>query len=95
MLGLFLERLVIGRNFAFQNAFGLAVKTAKNTNNNENSLKQLLFGGRGCLLLEGYLHLRFGGLIYYFFGGGGGVGGLLSEFYAIAILLLIKMGHYL
>ena len=31
LLGLFSEGLVIGRNFAFQNRFGLSTKTAKNT----------------------------------------------------------------
>ena len=31
LLSLFSEGLVIGSNFAFQNGFGLSIKTAKNT----------------------------------------------------------------
>ena len=73
---LFSEGLIIGRNFAFQNGFGLSVKTASS-----NSPWAYIREG---LLSEGYLRLRFGGLIF----GGGGLfffwgGGLLSEFYGI------------
>ena len=65
---LFFEGLVVGRNFAFQNGFGLSIKTAKNT----NSLKQLKTANPNRpwayfwegLLSEGYLRLRFGGLIF-------------------------------
>ena len=48
------------------------------------------------LLSEGYLHLRFGGLIFgraFFFWGGGG--GSLSEFYGIAILDSVFVINYL
>ena len=31
LLGLFSEEPIIGRNFSFQNGFGLSIKTAKNT----------------------------------------------------------------
>ena len=61
---------------------------------NKNSLKQLKTAStnspwayiREGLLSEGFLRLRFGGLIFgraYFFVGGGGGGGGLSEFYGI------------
>ena len=57
----------MGRNFAFQNGLGLTIKTA-----NSNSPWACIRGG---LLSEGYLRLRFGGLIFsgrlFFFGGGG------------------------
>ena len=56
LLGLFLEGLVIGRNFAFQNGFDLSIK-----NSNSNSPWAYIREG---LLSEGYLHLRFGGLIF-------------------------------
>ena len=89
---LFSEGLVIGKNFAFQNGLGLAIKTARNTNFKHNSLKPLKTVNTNSpwayiwegLLSKGYLHLRFGGLlfIYFFFFGGGGEG-LLSEFYSI------------
>ena len=89
---LFSEKLIIGRNFALQNGLGL-IKTEK-----KNSLKQLKSASnnspwaymyiREGLLWEGFLHLRFGGLIFgsqgLFWGGGeGGRGGLLSEFTVI------------
>ena len=66
MLGLFSEGLIIGRNFAFQNGLGLTIKTV-----NPNSLWAYIREG---LLWEGYLRLRFGGLIFFFGGGGGGEG---------------------
>ena len=70
-LVLFSEGLVIGRNFAFQNGFGLSIKTAKNTK--KNSSKQLTV----IVHREGYLGLRFGG---------GGGGGLFLEGLIIGIL---------
>ena len=65
---LFSEGLIIGRNFAFQNGLGLTIKTAST-----NSPWVYI---RDCLLSEGYLRLRFGGLIFgraffFFFEGGG------------------------
>ena len=63
-----MEGLIIGRNFAFQNGLGLTIKTAST-----NSPWAYIREG---LLSEGYLCLRFGGLIcrraYFFFLGGGG-----------------------
>ena len=74
---LFSEGLIIGGNFAFQNGSDLTIKTTST-----NSPWAYIREG---LLSEGYLRLRFWGLIfgraYFFFGGGGG--GLLSEFYGI------------
>ena len=67
---LFSEGLIIGGNFAFQNELGLTIKTV-----NSNSPWAHI---RECLLSEGDLHLKFGGLIYkraYFWEG------LLLEFY--------------
>ena len=61
---LFSEGLIIGRNFAFQNWLGLTIKTAAT-----NSPWAYIREG---LLTEGFLRLRFGGLIFgraYFFGG--------------------------
>ena len=64
---LFSEGLIIGRNFAFQNGLDLTIKTAST-----NSPWAYIREG---VLSEGYLRLRFGGLIfgraYFFFGGGG------------------------
>ena len=65
LLGLFLEGLVIGWNFAFQNGFGSSITTAKNTKiaaqncspANSNSPWAYIQEG---LLSEGYLCLRFG-----------------------------------
>ena len=51
-----MEGLIIGRNFAFQNGLGLTIKTA-------NSNRPWTYIQEG-LLLEGYLCLRFGGLIF-------------------------------
>ena len=53
---LFSEGLIIGRNFAFQNGLGFTIKTA-----NSNSRWAYIREG---LLSEGYLCLRFGGLIF-------------------------------
>ena len=53
---LFSEGLIIGGNFAFQNGMGLTIKTA-----NPNSPRAYIQKGS---LSEGYLHLRFGGLIF-------------------------------
>ena len=87
---LFSEVLVIGRNFAFQNGFGLSIKTSSS-----NSPWAYIQEG---LSSEGYLRLRFGGLIFgrayfFFFGGGGGGGGLLSEFYGITNILYFLFHH--
>ena len=63
---------IIGGNFVLQNGFGLTVKTVSS-----NSPWAYIREG---LLSEGYLRLRFGGLIFgraYFWEG------LLSEFYGI------------
>ena len=51
-----MEGHVIGGNFAFQNGLGLTIKTA-----NYNSPWAYIQEG---LLSEGYLRLRFGGLIF-------------------------------
>ena len=68
-----MEGHIIGRNFAFQNGLGLTIKTAST-----NSPWAYIHEG---LLWKGFVHLRFGGLIFgrslFFFWGGG----LLSEFY--------------
>ena len=85
MLGLFLEGLVIGRNFAFQNELGLTMKQPETLRKQPEQLKTASTNSpwayiREGLLLEGFLRLRFGGLIFgraYFWGG------LLSEFYSI------------
>ena len=65
-----MEGLIIGGNFAFQNGLDLTMKTA--------STNSSLVYIREGLLSEGYLRLRFGGLIFgrTYFGGGGG-GGLI------------------
>ena len=60
-----MEGLIIGGNFAFQNGLDLTIKTAST-----NSPWAYIREG---LLSEGYLHLRFGGLIFgraYLWGGG-------------------------
>ena len=59
-------------NFAFQNGSGLTIKTVN------SNIPWAYF--REGLLSEGYLRLRFGGLI---FGRGYFWEGLLSEFYGI------------
>ena len=71
---LFSEGLIIGGNFVFQNGLDSTMKTAST-----NCPRAYIRKG---LLSEGYLHLRFRGLIFgrAYFGGGGG---LLSEFYGI------------
>ena len=71
---LFSEGLIIGGNFAFQNGLDLTITIV-----NSNSPWAYIREG---LLSEGYLLLRFGGLIFRraYFGGGDG---LLSEFYGI------------
>ena len=63
-----MEGLIIGGNFAFQNGLDLTMKTAST-----NCPWAYILEG---LLSEGYLRLRFGGLIFgrtYFGGGGGGL----------------------
>ena len=80
-MSLFSEELIIGRNFAFQNGLGLTIKTV-----NPNSPWAYI---QESLLSEGYLCLRFGGLIFgranFFLGGGG----LLSEFYGIWLSVMV------
>ena len=78
-MSLFSEGLIIGRNFAFQNGFGLSIKTAINTK--DNNVKQLKTAKTNSpwayiwegLLSGGYLQLRFGGAYFWedFFLGGG------------------------
>ena len=51
-----MEELIIGRNFVFQNGLCLSIKTV-------NSDSPWAYTREG-LLLEGYLHLRFGGLTF-------------------------------
>ena len=65
-----MEGLIIGGNFAFQIGLDLTIKTAST-----NSPWAYIREG---LLSEGYLRLRFVGLIFgrTYFGGGGG-GGLI------------------
>ena len=79
LLGLFSGELsvglVIGRNFAFQNGFGLSIKTASSNSPWAYIRKGLLSRS------EGYLGLRFGG----------GGGGLLSEFCPHGFLLMDKI----
>ena len=67
-MSLFSEGLFIGRNFAFQNGLGSTIKTAST-----NSPWAYIREG---LLSEGFVRLRFGGLILgraYFGGEGGGL----------------------
>ena len=77
-----MEGLIIGRNFAFQNGVGLTIKTATTS-----SPWAYIWEG---LLSEGFLHLRFWGLIFgrayfwegffflfFFFGSGGLIIGIL------------------
>ena len=84
------EDPIIGANFAFQNRWGLTIKSSskhqenslkKLKTSNPNSLMGLYLGGLFLKILsERYLHLKFGGLIFgraYFWGS------LLSEFYGI------------
>ena len=75
-----MEGLIIGGNFAFQNRLELTIKTAST-----NSPWAYIREG---LLLEGYLCLRFEGLIFgraYFWGG------LLSEFYDMLFLVMMSV----
>ena len=80
LLGLFSGELIIGGNFAFQNGLGLTIKAAS-TNSPWTYLRE-------GLLSEGFVRLRFGGLIFcrahfFFFGGGGSY---YREFYGILTL---------
>ena len=71
---LFLEGLIVQRNFAFQNGLGLTIKTAQ-IKDYKNSLKQLKTASTNSpwayiqegLLSEGFLRLRFGGLLSEFY----------------------------
>ena len=55
LLGLFLEELVIGRNFAFQNGYDLSIKTAKNIKITAyNSSKQLTVTIHGLIFGRAY-----------------------------------------
>ena len=59
---IFLERLIIGRNFAFQNGLGSTIKLLAQT------VHGLIFGR--AFYRKDFLRLRFGGLIFgraYFF----------------------------
>ena len=75
---LFLEGLIIGRNFAFQNELGLTKKRPKILQKQPKTAERASGGLREGLLSEGFLRLTFGGLIFgrayffLFFGGGGG-----------------------
>ena len=62
-----MEGFIIGGNFAFQNGLDPTMKTAS-TNSPWAYIREGLF------ISEGYLRLRFGGLIFgrTYFGGGGG-----------------------
>ena len=65
-MALFSEKLIFGgvyywRNFAFQNGLGLTIKTANSNGPCPMGFKCL---GRIFILSEGYLRLRFGGLIF-------------------------------
>ena len=72
-LGLFLEGLIIGRNFAFQNGLGLTIKTAST-----NSLWAYIREG---LSSEGFpgaseiwgAYFREGLFLFFFWGGEGGI----------------------
>ena len=96
LLGLFSGELIFGgayycREFCVQNGLDLTVKTAS-TNSRSPANSPWVYIREG-LFAEGYLRLRFGGLIFgraycfsffvFFFVGGGGGGWLLSEFYGI------------
>ena len=87
---LFLEGLIIGRNFAFQNGLGLTIKTAS-----INSPWAYIWEG---LLSEGFVRLRFGGLIFgraYFLGGLIGILRYCSKCYcAMRSFLLINFWTY-
>ena len=73
--------------FSFQNGLDLTMKTAS-TNCPWAYIRE-------GLLSEGYLRLRFGGLIFgrtYFGGRGrGGGGGLLSEFYGTSTATCVSL----
>ena len=80
MLGLFLGKLIFGGAWL---GFGLSIKTAKNTK--ENNLKQLTVTVYGLIFaraLEGYLCLRFGGLII-------GIYSILTNINAIEVKKLL------
>ena len=93
---LFSKGLIIGTNFAFQTGLGLTIKTAEQ--HYENSLKQLKTASTNSpwacilegLLSEGFLRLRFEGLI---FGAGRGGGGLFWEELIIGILRYFKKSN--
>ena len=71
--------------FLFQNGLDLTMKTAS-TNCPWPYIRE-------GLLSEGYLRLRFGGLIFgrTYFGGRGRGGGLLSEFYGTSIATCVSL----
>ena len=97
LLDLFLGELIFGGAY-YWNEFCVSKWVGLDNKNSlkhyENSLEQLKTAStnspwtyiRKGLLSEGFLHLRFGGLIsggllFFFLGWGGG--GLLSEFYSM------------
>ena len=91
LLGLFSGKLIFGgayywKKFCISKWVGLDNKTAST-----NSPWDYIWEG---LLWEGFLCLRYGGLIFgrdYFFFLGGGRGGLLSEFYGIITILWLNL----
>ena len=93
---LFSEGIIIGRNFASQNGLGLTIKLPKTLRKQPKTAttNRVWAYIRKGLLSEGFLRLRFGGLIfgraylfiYLFFFGGGGGGGLI-----IGILRYIQL----
>ena len=94
LLGLFSGKLIFGgayywKEFCISKWVGLDNKTAST-----NSPWDYIWEG---LLWEGFLCLRYGGLIFgrdYFFFLGGGRGGLLSEFYGIITILWFNLFNH-
>ena len=89
-----MEGLIIGGNFAFQNWLGLMIKRPQKQLQIASTNSPWAYIQEG-LLLEGFLHLRFGGLIFgraFFFRGGGGGVGLLLEFYGSFLKPIAPIG---
>ena len=77
---------LIGRNFAFQNGLGLTIKPPLTLRKQPKTANTNSHGRKG-LLSDGFLRLRFAGLIFgraYFWMG------LLSEFYGNLRVSLVK-----
>ena len=96
LLGLFSGELIFGgayycREFCVQSGLDLTMKTASTMrSNNRSPANNPWVYIREGLFSEGYVRLRFGGLIFerayfffFFFVWGGWGGGWLSEFYGI------------